>query len=66
MNRVTVKIIAEGIPEERDFHMFADKAEKFAARVRKEGGQARIVPFQMGGALIAMLTKCGIDASKIK
>lgn len=66
MNRVTVKIIADGISEERDFHMFADKAEKFAARIRKDGGQARIVPFQMGGALAAMLTKCGIDAGMIK
>lgn len=55
MDRVTVKIIADGIAEERDFHLAPARAERFAARVIKDGGQARIVPFAPSGALLDMI-----------
>jgi hypothetical protein len=65
MKRVTVKIKETGDTAERDFHIFEHQVEKFVAQVRRDGGTARVVPFQMGTDLVAMLTSVGIDVDAL-
>lgn len=66
MTRKTVKIKMPRDSAERDFHIDETKVEKFVARVIADGGTARVVPFEMSADLVAMLTKAGVNASKIK
>ncbi len=64
--RVTVKITTSDYPAERVFHLDDARAEAFAAKVRAEGGTARIVPLAINPALAAMLAKAGVNANSIK
>lgn len=66
MARKTVKILMPGDKAERDFHLFDHQIERFVAQVERDGGQARVVPFQMCADMIAMLTKAGVNAEAIK
>ncbi|NOU05179.1 MAG: hypothetical protein HOO99_03245 [Hyphomicrobiaceae bacterium] len=63
--RMTVKIKMPTDATEREFHFEEAKAEEFAKRVRRDGGEARIVPLQISGALLAQLKACGVDVSSI-
>lgn len=64
--RVTVKIKERGDADWRDFHLAEARAQRFADRVVREGGEAKIVPLAMSDNLCSMLRGCGVDPSKIK
>jgi hypothetical protein len=59
----TVFIVADGIAAERRFHLLADKAEAFAARIIAQGGRARIAPYSPDDALASMLKTVFRDRS---
>lgn len=64
--RVTVKILTAGDAIERDFHIFEDQVACFVAKIKREGGTARVLPLQLGADLIAMLTRIGVNSAAIK
>ena len=64
--RVTVKVKVSGDSVERDFHLDADKAERFAAKVQREGGTAQIVSLQIGADLRALLTRVGVNLDNVR
>lgn len=64
--RVTVYITTPDYAPEREFHLFEDQAERFAAKVRADGGTARIGPFKIGAELFKMLTRVGIDPERVR
>lgn len=56
MPRVTVSITTLDYPAVRQFHLSPEKAERFAARVRAEGGSAQISnAFEPSSELASML-----------
>jgi hypothetical protein len=59
--RKTVTIVTADCPEPREFHLEETKAERFAAKVRAEGGIAMIGPFKMSDALCSMLRDVGVE-----
>ena len=64
--RVTVKLKYPDETTERHFHLSPEKAERFAAKARDEGAAARIVPFEMGAELRAMLARAGVNPACIR
>lgn len=60
MTRKTVTIQMPGETKTRAFHLEAAKAEKFAVKVRAEGGKAEIGPLAIGGQTAALLNRLGI------
>ena len=64
--RVTVKLKYPDETTERDFHLSPERAEQFAAKARNEGATARIVPFEMGAELRAMLGRAGVNPASIR
>jgi hypothetical protein len=55
MERRTVTITTIDCAEARDFHLSPEKAERFAARIRAEGGTAIIGPFRPSRELVDMI-----------
>ena len=55
MTRKTVTITTADCPELRDFHLDESRADRFAARIRAEGGTAVVGPFKMSAELRTML-----------
>ncbi|KZD25690.1 hypothetical protein A4A58_04655 [Tardiphaga robiniae] len=64
--RKTVTFTPHNSTEERQFHLEESKAERFASRVRDEGGSATVGPLRLGDDLTTLFTKIGIDPLKIK
>lgn len=58
--RLTVTITTTEHPEPRDFHLSPERAERFAAKVRSEGGTAAIGPFNPSAELLANLQRAGV------
>lgn len=65
MTRKTVTITTADCPERRDFHLDESRADRFAARIRAEGGTAVVGPFKMGAELQAILSKIGVNLKGI-
>lgn len=65
MARKTVTITTLDCPAPRDFHIDEAKAERFAAKVRSEGGTAVIGPLKLSPALAAMLDGAGVDVAAV-
>lgn len=63
--RKTVKIRMPGDATERDFHLDETKAEQFAERIRRDGGEVSVIPFTMSPVLASMLKQCGLSADSI-
>jgi hypothetical protein len=59
--RQTVTIQMPGETSTRAFHLEAAKAERFAAKVRAEGGKAEIGPLAIGNKTAALLDRFGIE-----
>ena len=66
MMRKTVKFTTPDHPQERAFHLHADKAERFAAKVIADGGTAKIVPLELGSDLCALLRNAGVDPVTVR
>jgi len=64
--RVTVKILMPDETTERDFHLFDRQVDAFVAKIKRDGGTARIVPLQLGADLTAVLSRTGVDIATIK
>lgn len=60
MTRKTVTILMPNETETRAFHLEAAKAERFAAKVRTEGGKAEIGPLAIGNDTALLLGRLGI------
>jgi hypothetical protein len=60
MTRETVTILMPGETETRAFHLEAAKAERFAAKVRADGGKAEIGPLAIGDKTAALFGRLGI------
>ena len=63
--RVTVKFQYPNEPE-RNWHLSEEKAQRFVEKVTSEGATARIVPFEMGADLRAMLNHAGVNVDVIR
>jgi hypothetical protein len=61
MARKTVTILMPDETETRAFHLEASKAERFAAKVRADGGKAEIGPLAIGDQTAALLGRLGIE-----
>jgi hypothetical protein len=64
MNRKTVTIVTLDCPQPRDFHLEESRAERFAARVRAEGGTADVGPFKVSAEQRAVLSQAGVAVRK--
>jgi hypothetical protein len=60
MTRKTVTILLPGETETRAFHLEAAKADKFAAKVRADGGKAEVGPLAIGDQTALLLGRLGI------
>jgi hypothetical protein len=60
---VTIRMPDEEAP--RSFHLHEEKAERFAAKVRAEGGIATIGPLTLGEDLSGMLIRAGVDPDQV-
>lgn len=59
--RQTVTILMPGETATRAFHLEVTKAERFAAKVRAEGGKAEIGPLAIGDDTASLLGRLGIE-----
>jgi hypothetical protein len=66
MNRKTVTILMPGETETRAFHLRADKADEFAAKVRAEGGTATVSMLALSVSLKSALARAGINADQVR
>lgn len=60
MKRLTVTIQMPSDREPRDFHLFEDRAESFAADTRAKGGTAIVKPFTPSPAVLSMFASVAL------
>jgi hypothetical protein len=65
MIRKTVTFRMPDEVEPRCFHLHADKADRFAAKVRAEGGVATVGPLDLGDNLRALLSFAGVQPDQV-
>lgn len=66
MIRNTVTITTLDNPEPRQFHIEQAKAERFAAKIRADGGTAIVSTLGIGAALAARLLNSGVNPNSIR
>lgn len=63
LRTVVIKMPDDTSP--RDFHIAEHKVARFVAKIKAEGGTAKVGPYSPSADLLAMLTKAGVPAAAI-
>lgn len=66
MTRKTVTIVTIDHPYPRHFHLEESKAERFAAKIRAEGGTASVSTLALDLGLKELLSRVGVNPASVR